>query len=982
MKMQKLPFRCVFFMLLFPLFLNAETLNYSFKQFFPGRSWPIVAKSFENGSVALDSEVFVKVPPALRIDSGKTNERIVSITFYLVRDILEKFKGKTVVFRGLINRISGTAKPNILVRINQKTETGSSELLFSKNTTVEIVESNKWQEISMLCAIPAKEEINQVNFQIYVENTSKPSVFVIDECVIEETSIQQQKKESSMLPQFTDDRKLEIVKDGKPVAVIIIEKNPTPVVQYSVEELNEHFFLSTGCKLKVLTDNPEGLPAIHIGKTELTEKLGLSPDFLPPDTWLIRKVGQNLIISGGDNNLGIHPLGKDLVPFGTLFATYEFLERVLGARWYWPGESGLVIEKKTDVVIEKVSWHGKPSYQTRFAFAAIPEDKDFSEKDARIWWRRMRWGGTDGNPVGMHSFAHWNKKFGLSHPEWFALQSNGKRLNNPDATGNEAGHLCYTNPEVISEVVSEIRQRFDSSPGLKYATVMPGDSNGIYYCRCPNCQALVQYDKPSSGTHSLAIWTFVNKVAAEILKTHPDRYISCCAYAEYRDIPDNVFFQPNVCVTYCVPMKPEIWHSEYKKNYLSGLKAWSKKVKNIYVWDYWLQRWYPGLYGAPAIFPHILQDIYLLDYGIIKGRVIELVNKDTSGALKPHWQNWLYDHLNVYIGFRLLWNIETDVDKTIEEFYKLFYGPAAPLIQKFYQEMEKAYLNPETKGPDFSWNWDTCWNQTYTRSFVQNVMGYLQQAEIISRGHETYHKRVIKLLQGFLPFEEASKRYSTADRNISVKEKVILPLFTDKPVIDGLLTDNCWKNAVKLEEFVTLHNSKNIRAKTEFFLGYDVNNIYVAAICHFSDKELKLPVQENTVDGNVWTGESCEIFIAPDEKQYFQFMIGPGNVYADGFVPDVTKPAKDFLTWNCREVVYKTAVADKKWTFEIQIPLQSINREALKNGFLGNFCRNHYYFSDEESRTKKIWSWEPSLWRPTFSSFNNTRLFSRIFFTP
>ncbi|MCM8817369.1 MAG: DUF4838 domain-containing protein, partial [Candidatus Omnitrophica bacterium] len=741
---------------------------------------------------------------------------------------------------------------------------------------------------------------------------------------------------------------------------------------YAIKELNEHLKLSTGTSLPVVNDIEDILrPAIHIGKTKLTVQLGLSPEILPPDTWVVRRVGNALIISGGDNNKDVDPVGKDLLPFGTLFATYEFLERVIGVRWFWPGDDGRMVPEHKDIILNNISWQGSPSYDTRFAFSAIPDG--ISSEVAWTWWRRMRWGGIGGNPIGMHSFTGWNAKYGKQHPEWFALQINGERLNGVDPENKKNGHLCYTNPEVIDTVIKEAREFFDKNSDRKFFTVMPGDSNEVYYCQCKNCQELVNPDAPKGKTHSYAIWSFVNKVASEIRKTHPDRYITCCAYAGYRLPPDNLYFEPNVIVTLCVADElRNPWKTDSKAKYVSELENWKRIVPNIYVWDYWLYRWHPGVYGTPAIFPHLLQDIYLLERTRVRGHVIELCNKDISGVLHNTWQDWMMDQINVYIGFKLLWDVNADVNALVKEYYK-FFGPAESLMQKFYESMESAFLDPATKGKDLTWNWETCWQKTYTAEFVKQVMGYLREAERITRGIEPYHTRVEKVLKGFLTFEQASKRYSGVSTSGIEKDKNInVPKISVEPEIDGKLEEIVWNKALVLDDFVDLYNASSI-TKTEILIFHNGKNFYIGIRAHMEKQDIKKFAKPKTVDGAIWDYESCEIFFAPDTSSYYQFIIGPEDVFTDIYTPDIKKFSMENLKWNAEGIKYATSVQKGFWTAELKIPFSAI-KYAPDSGWKVNFCRNYYYPKILESGDKK-WAYEASSFFPVFGSFNNVAEF-------
>ncbi|HOK80129.1 MAG TPA: DUF4838 domain-containing protein [bacterium] len=960
------------------LYGNQMSAKVDFKRFFAKKSWPLISNGFEDGSVTVETEIFFKNPPAMKLNSGKSNQKVVSLTFYVIKEQFQLFKGKKVKFTAKIKKITGQATPYIQVRFNKLDEQGKYQFLFGKSQPITIADS-EWTDVTFPIEIPNQQDVNAMNFQIYLTKSAVPNVIVVDECEVSEvdseTVSNDKKKQNSAPILFSfpqhDGQPLEIVKEGKPVATIIIAKNPTQVVIYAVKELNDHIKLSTGTTLPVATDEqPISKPAIHIGTTSLSAQLGLSPDILPPDTWVIKRFKNNIIISGGDNNLNIHPVGKDLVPFGTLYATYEFLERVVGVRWFWPGNDGLLVPEHKSIVIHQINWQGTPSYSTRYVFYGVPEG--ITPEQAWTWWRRMRLGGVDGNPFGMHSFTEWNKKYGKEHPEWFALQFDGKRLNLDDQDEHKNGHLCYTNSEVLNAVIDEVKSAFEKQPYLKYFSIMPGDSNERYFCQCKNCQSLLKANQPASKKYSFAIWSFVNQVAAEVRKSFPDRFIKCCAYDGYRDPPEDAYFQPNVAVTYCVPEElRNPWADDFKKRYVSEITAWNKKVENLYVWDYWLYRWQPGLYGAPAIFPHLLQEIYLLEQGRVRGHVIELCNKDVSGVLHNFWQDWMMDQINVYVGFKLLWNVHQNIDEILDDYYK-FFGPAESLIRSFYESMEEAFLDAATKDKDNTWNWETCWHKTYTPEFVNQTMKYLRDAEQITRGKEPYHTRVEKILQGFAAFETASEKFSSPKKE-SKNKQVTVPYSKQAPIIDGKLNENLWNYACRLGDFVDLFNNP-ASVQTEFFLVHDNKNFYIGIRSYLKNSEIKRFSASGNTDNPLWEAESCELFLSPDSVQCYQFLIGPDNFFTDIYTQDIKNFKMDGINWNAKDIEYATNMSERFWSAEIKIPFASIQFDPESEWKI-NACRNYYEPEQKTTATSKLWKIEHSSWLPVFGSFHNISAF-------
>ena len=775
--------------------------------------------------------------------------------------------------------------------------------------------------------------------------------------------------------------RLVLIRDGKPAATIVIGKNATRTVRYAVKELNEHLELSTGTELPVAEEGqPISGPTIQVGATELTERLGLAPRYLAPDNWVVSRAGRALILSGGDSEYDPEPLSSALFPFGTLYAVYEFLERVVGVRWYWPGELGRVVPKHATLALTRARWGGAPTFATRFAFNALHDEANFTHDDIWTWWRRMRWGSPGGSPIGMHSFNEWPKRFATQHPEWFALQAAGHRLTQE---GRMGGHVCFTDQEVLAQTIADKRREFDEKPWQLYSSVMPGDSMGAHMCRCEDCQAAVRPEKPSGGRHTDYVWSFVNKVARETRKSHPRRLITCASYSDYSAVPENFELEPNVAVTLCIGSASLnlATSADARTSYLQRLVNWSEKTEHIYVWDYWNNpRFDKGTYGAPTIFPHVIQDWFALERGRVKGRVLAFTKYDSEGTdITGHgsWADWIFDSLNAYIGMQLMWNLDRDVDALLAEFYEKFYGPAGPSVEKFYEAMEATYMDPSNKSE--LWDYRSVWGQVYPEAFVQKAMAHLREAERIARGQQPYHARATRTLQGFVPFEAASRRWTAGLQREIENDAIRVEATAGKPIVDGKLTDAFWRTAAVAGNFCDSFNSVDLHAQTQMRFLRDAQNLYVAIRASLSGLPPRRTLPPGSEDDSIWMADdSCELFFVEGDKKY-QFVVGPDDIYTDNFHPDRNTPfTKDMMKWDCPGVEYKASTGENEWTAELVIPLASLAlaHPTKDKPWRANFCRNHFY----KIGGKDGWQSELSTWRPTFGSFHNVERFGTMWF--
>ena len=136
----------------------------------------------------------------------------------------------------------------------------------------------------------------------------------------------------------------DLVKDGKPLASIVIPAQPLPVESYAAQELQYHIEASTGTRLEILRENTQIPPIarIYLGNcaAAVAEKIDTSQ--VAGNGYIVKTNGENLFITGKDSEGD--PLDLDTHE-GTLFGVYDILENSLGVRWLWPGKLGEIIPR-------------------------------------------------------------------------------------------------------------------------------------------------------------------------------------------------------------------------------------------------------------------------------------------------------------------------------------------------------------------------------------------------------------------------------------------------------------------------------------------------------------------------------------------------------------------------------------------------------------------------------------------------------------
>lgn len=292
----------------------------------------------------------------------------------------------------------------------------------------------------------------------------------------------------------------------------------------------------------------------------------------------VRCAGGTLLISGVGPGLGI--------------ATTYVLE-ALGVRYLWPGVTGKVIPKKTEIVLPELEldytptfvirgvresvrpckpsgpWYGSlqrlgyadPNAFIRQAkphFIDRPGNRGFwqwhgvNDSDDSIGWdsdgARYRWG---------HAFEAFADRYKQDHPDWFALQRDGSRVQDR----MDRPCFCMSNPGMVAASVTNLLESFARSPKLLAASACLPDGGHTSLCLCENCRKLDPVNAPPlpvSFFRPVAIMPYVsrtdrvfgffNRLAEGVTAVLPDKKLCVYAYSHYVEPPVKVTPHPALVI--------------------------------------------------------------------------------------------------------------------------------------------------------------------------------------------------------------------------------------------------------------------------------------------------------------------------------------------------------------------------------------------------------------------------------------------------
>ena len=392
-------------------------------------------------------------------------------------------------------------------------------------------------------------------------------------------------------------------------------------------------------------------------------------DAVAPDGYVV-KVEQGRVGIAGPRDVG------------TVYGAYALLKH-LGCRFYAPGCES--IPQLDALVIPEVTLAASPFYEFRqvtgnLKLGHTPSDDLMNPREI----------GASGNIVHSASYLLPYDEYHEQHPEYFALQKDGRRLTRDADAQRFDVHLCLSNPDVRRICAERLLALMDIQQDRKFFGVSQGD--GHAWCECDQCKAL---DAVPGVEMTDRLLEYVNSIAREVAKKYPDKRILTLAYTNATSPPpQRVMPEPNVMVQYC-PYPPRTGcqshdlSCERNAQGYADLIGWLEKCpENMYIFDY--PTGYANWYEPFGSFWAMKRKLDLYAANGVRGIYY-------CGTPKN------FNALFVYVQSRLLWQPDAAVEPLIDEFMAAYYGAAAPQVREYFdymhQEIEKRPVHQMCEGP-------------------------------------------------------------------------------------------------------------------------------------------------------------------------------------------------------------------------------------------------------------------------------------------
>jgi len=452
-----------------------------------------------------------------------------------------------------------------------------------------------------------------------------------------------------------------LVKDGKRNATIVIAENAPAVIKTAAVDLRRYIKEMSGVELLIQSDKkPLGGPGIFIGPTIKSTPQDLPPQEANPETYVINPRDGNLFLNGR-------------YPTPATFAVYSFLQDNLGVRWFAPGDEWTYVPKPSTpgtlkVEVDKVVSTPTTTPRPWSGHAYTNEWKDWNRRNKLGVSERLVRRNFQNNIYRIFP----QSRYGKTHPEYYPLV-NGKRWI-PPTDGYVYWWPCVGNPAVQKVVLDYIDNFFEKNP--HHDSFALGLDDILYMCECPLCRALdAEPEDHARKEYSDRFYNFINLIARETKKKHPDKYIGMLIYSNVKSLPKKVAKLEDNIFGYMTETSALWYDPAIRKRENDLTLEWAKRVKHLSRYDYF------GFNSfAPRIYPRLMYQQLQFDKSLgFEGAYVE-INTFLPQTAPMMWA-----------FAQLQWNHKQALDTLLNDFYTKMYGNGAKSMQQYFDVMEASW---------------------------------------------------------------------------------------------------------------------------------------------------------------------------------------------------------------------------------------------------------------------------------------------------
>lgn len=419
------------------------------------------------------------------------------------------------------------------------------------------------------------------------------------------------------------------------------------MLRWAADDLAEYLGRITGGDISVGSKPAEGTVPVYVGNAPNPPDMTVTSEF--GDAYLVDISAERVALAGESAR-------------AVYYAAARLLHRC-GVRWYGKGELGEVVPDNPNLALPAGRTETTPDFRTRNLWA----DKRWALRN-----------GLGGPAMAQgHAFARHVGQFSAKeNPEYF-----------PIINGNVVKHQAnLSNPDVVDIFVNGLRESLTGGTNWAGDGVAIGPDDGALLDERPESIAMDSgrtdpFLQLRSSTDRFI--RFCNKVAGRLEDEFPDRYYGFYVYSNHNLPPQTVHPHRQL-----FPIVAPITYNRYTSvgnptaptmSFLeSVVKAWAEQAPRlgVYLYNYNL---------ADTAMPFTRTRTWALSFPRLHRWGVRYATIESMD------DNWHFQVPGNYILGQLLWDADADVEALLNEFYPLYYGPAAAAMRRYNETLETAY---------------------------------------------------------------------------------------------------------------------------------------------------------------------------------------------------------------------------------------------------------------------------------------------------
>ena len=746
----------------------------------------------------------------------------------------------------------------------------------------------------------------------------------------------------------------------------------------AIEILTEAIEKCTGVKPPVLDikDAAKAKYMIVLGDNAITRANGIDVKKLPTQGFAIKTFNKGIIIAGYDtaliNGWNTKPLEHKGSSTGTKYGAYDFVERFLEVRYFFPGQYGTIWPKVKNLTLKPVYYTDAPYFDQRngifylgLGFAKAAGKKfwqeylgEITKKDA-IFWDRWRMGGTS-SAGGSHSPRP--EMIAKAYPDKlekiFYKSPAGNFWYNPKAhIGN---YYDVVNLD-FADILIDGAKKYYASNGKdnKYGfsgcnlsyfsfgmcdTLLP-DTDVINHPVVKKLGLMTQKDldrnKFYAGTTGdnagmANIYArFHQYLAKRLQKELPGVKLYIMAYynAQFAGTDPRWILPPNTEVNLCLGSMPNNTRNKViAQKAVQVAKEWYESLGKRPVQKMWL-------YAGTDPFVQAVNGEFVGDIPKLFGKYMgttSLFFDHCTGSPGNYW----FFYYSYYAAYRSMWNPNWNAAAAIDAHWAKFYGKeAGKYLLQFHKHLRYCFEKYATTGTE------TVKSIVYPAPEIHKLKDLLAKAEKAIKPGSVEAKR-FKLFAA--PWTKAFDKVLNQLSYERPIHNVYQLLRNEKVTIDGKGTEKFWAKAQNMKLMDPKGTTTPVKYPADIKLAWDKQGIYGLFTMKHS------PIMADPKK-DLFVNDNFEFFLSPGMKLEveYQFVFDALKQTFFGTKRHLPIPQPFDSYWKVKGFKLECTHGKDFFTAEFFVPYSALNEKTpnVYDTWHCNVVRNKFSVPREYSGT-------------------------------